>query len=382
MTWARALSWRSRRHLIDPIGTGSVTDVVRRLGPVPAWPDVAAELAIGARRTDGRLGDAARALAAGDVVKVYAFRGATHLATPQDAGAYLAVRASSRMWELPSWQSYYGLAPSDWPRFREYVRRALADGPLTRSELIAALRRSSRYRHVGTLVAEGNDTLLKPLTWQGDMGLGPVRDGEATFMGLDTIPGWAGIHDLDEAGPTVVAAYVGTHGPTTPEQVHDWFGKGLGAKRRDLTRWLARIDDRLETVTVGGDQVLVLREDVDEMRSTPPSTAVRLLPGRDPWVMAPGTSDTRIVPPAHREVVSRSANVVVTGGVVAGTWAVRGERLDVTWFAESGRVPRAALDQEAAALATLMDRPLDVAVEVVRPEIGLRPPPGRRREST
>ena len=81
-----------------------------------------------------------------------------------------------------------GLAPSDWPRFREYVRRALADGPLTRSELIAALRRSSRYRHVGTLVAEGNDTLLKPLTWQGDMGLGPVRDGEATFLGLDHPP--------------------------------------------------------------------------------------------------------------------------------------------------------------------------------------------------
>ncbi len=56
MTWARALSWRLRRHLLDPIGTGSVADVVRRLGPVPAWPDLAAELAIGARRTDGRTG--------------------------------------------------------------------------------------------------------------------------------------------------------------------------------------------------------------------------------------------------------------------------------------------------------------------------------------
>ena len=65
VTWAKALSWRLRRHLLDPVGTGSVTDVVRRLGPVPAWPDTAAELAIGARRTDGRVGDAARALAAG-----------------------------------------------------------------------------------------------------------------------------------------------------------------------------------------------------------------------------------------------------------------------------------------------------------------------------
>jgi hypothetical protein len=66
--------------------------VVARLGAVPAWPDMAAELVIGARRQDGRNGDAARALGAGNLVKVFAFRGATHLMTPLDAGAYLALR--------------------------------------------------------------------------------------------------------------------------------------------------------------------------------------------------------------------------------------------------------------------------------------------------
>ncbi|MET1058224.1 MAG: crosslink repair DNA glycosylase YcaQ family protein [Nocardioides sp.] len=364
VTWARALSWRMRRHLLDPVGTGSVADVVERLGPVPAWPDAAMELAIGARRTDGRMGDAARALAAGSVVKVYAFRGATHLMTPRDAGAYLAVRASSRMWELPSWQSYYGLAPSDWPRFRDYVRRVLADGPLTHGELLAALGRSSRYRHLARLLAEGNDTLLKPLTWQGDLALGPVRDGEATFLRLDSVAGWGGLPDLDEAGPTVVAAYLGTHGPAAPDRVHDWFGKGLGAKRKDVDRWLARLDDRLEPVTIEGEQVLALREHLDDLAKTPASSAVRLLPGRDPWVMAPGTTDTRIVPRGRREAVSRSANLVLARGVVSGTWRLRGERLDITWFEESGRVPRTALDREATTLARLVDRPLDLAVEL------------------
>ena len=221
--------------------------------------------------------------------------------------------------------------------------------PLTRSELAAALGRSSRYRHLRTIVAEGNDTLLKPLTWQGDMGLGPVRDGETTFLRLDDVRGWAGIPGLDEAGPTVVAAYLRTYGPATPDRVHDWFGKGLGAKRLAITRWLDQLDEQCEPVTIEGDRVLVLREDLDDLRTTPASTAVRLLPGRDPWVMAPGTSDTRVVPPARREVVSRSANLVVARGVVAGTWTLRGERLDIAWFKESGRVPRTALDQEATA---------------------------------
>lgn len=358
-----------RRQLLDPVGAGSVEDVVARLGAVPAWPDAAAELAIGVRRRDGRLGDVTRALAAGKLVKVFAFRGATHLMTPGDAGAYLALRASSRMWELPSWQSFYGLAPSDWPRFREYVRRTLAAGPLTRSELAAALGRSSRYRHLRTIVAEGNDTLLKPLTWQGDMGLGPVRDGEATFLRLDAVDGWGGIPELDAAGPTVLAAYLRTYGPAPADRVHDWFGKGLGARRPAITRWLDDLAERCEHVDVEGDRALALREDLDDLGATPASTAVRLLPGRDPWVMAPGTSDTRVVPPARRQVVSRSANLVVARGVVTGTWAMRGEHLDVAWFEESGPVPRTALEQEATAMSRLVERPLDLVVELAPPDL-------------
>ncbi len=351
------------RQLLDPVGTGSVVDVVERLGAVPAWPDPAMELAIGARRTDGRTGEAAQALAAKQVVKVFAFRGGMQLMAPQDAGAYLAVRASSRMWELPSWVSFYRLAPGDWPGFRDYVRSALADGPRTVSELTAALGRSSRYRHLRSIIDEGNETLLKPLCWQGDLGLAPSRDGELTFARLDDVPGWAGIPDLEEAGPKVVAAYLHTYGPADEERIHDWVGKGLGARRPAVTRWLGLLADGLETVRIEGDDVLVLTDDLDRLRATPASTAVRLLPGRDPWVMAPGTADAHVVRPARRELVSRSANLVVARGVLAGTWTLRGARLDVAWFEESGRVARQALDAEATRLSAFLGRPLELTVQ-------------------
>jgi len=362
LTWAQVLGWRVRRQLLDPVGTGSVVEVVERLGSVPAWPDPAMELAVGTRRTGGRSGDAARALADGAVVKAFTFRGGTHLMTPRDAGAYLAVRASSRMWELSSWVDFYRLGPEDWPAFRDYVRTALADGPLTLSELTAALGRSSRYRHLCSIIDGGNETLVKPLTWQGVMGLGPPRDGEATFHRLDAVPGWSGLPDLDEAGPAVVAAYLHTYGPASAERVHAWVGKGLGARRPAVSRWLGLLAARLESVDVEGDELLVLREDLDDVAGASASTAVRLLPGRDPWVMAPGSSDTRVVPAGHRDVVSRTANLVVAGGVLAGTWAVRGDRLEVGWFAESGRVPRTGLDAEAARLSAFLDRPLELRV--------------------
>src|SRR6478609_7062086 len=106
ITWASALHWRMGRHFLDPIGTGSVAQVVRRLTAVPAQFDDAAELAIRTRQQRSRPGEVARALADGRIIKTFAFRGATHLMTPEDGGVYLALRAASRMWELPSWQSY------------------------------------------------------------------------------------------------------------------------------------------------------------------------------------------------------------------------------------------------------------------------------------
>src|SRR4051812_5164053 len=127
ISWPQALAWRLRRHLLEPLGTASVHDVVQRLGAVPATPEKGAELAVAVRRSGSCAGEVADALAQGRLLRTYAFRGAAHLLTPEDGGVHLALRASSRMWERKSWQTYYDLLPSDWPDFRACVRESLAD---------------------------------------------------------------------------------------------------------------------------------------------------------------------------------------------------------------------------------------------------------------
>src|SRR5262245_39475208 len=138
-----------KRQLLDPVGTESVAGVVRRRGAVPATPYPAAELAIRTRRERSRSGEVARALTEGRLIKTFAFRGATYLLTPEEGGAYLALRSASRMWERPGWQSHFGLTPADWPLLLEAVREALADGPLTRDELGAAVTAHPKFRHLG-----------------------------------------------------------------------------------------------------------------------------------------------------------------------------------------------------------------------------------------
>ena len=156
------------------------------------------------------------------------------------------------MWELPSWQSYYGLAPSDWPFS---AGRSGRRSPTGRSPATSWGRRSPpgrRFRHLGFAFADGAGTLLKPLAWQGDMSFGPPRDGHATFQRLDTNPRWAGVPDLDEAGLRAVEAYVRAYGPATPDHVHYWLGEGLGAGRKRIRSWLAGVGDRLAEVEIDG----------------------------------------------------------------------------------------------------------------------------------
>ena len=89
ITWQQALAWRMKRQLLDPVGTLSVAEVVRRLCGVQAQVASSAELAVRVRREKSRPGEVSRALSDGRLIKTWAMRGALHLLTPEEGGAYL-----------------------------------------------------------------------------------------------------------------------------------------------------------------------------------------------------------------------------------------------------------------------------------------------------
>ena len=357
VTWAQGLAWRLRQQSLDSPSSGSVADIVRRLGAVLSTDGPLAELAVGTRRTASSPGDLAAALADGEVIEVYAFRGARHYLAADEGGIYLALRSAGRQWELPSWVEHYRLTPSDWPEFRAAVRGALSDGPLTVGELGEALARHPAYRHLRPVFDAGAGTLIKPLTWQGDVSLGPRRDGLHTLQRLDSNPRWSTIPDLDEAGPRAITAYFRTYGPATLDHLHYWFGEGLSAGRKRLATWFSELGDRLAAVDVDGTLAYVVRDDVDALEAAVPSDAVRFLPGHDQWVIGPGTKDVHVTPPALRDLVTRKANPVVVGGVVRGTWTRVGDEVTVTWLDERRR-PDHEIEREAARLADILGRDL------------------------
>ena len=362
LTWPQVLAWRMRRQLLDPIGHASVPEVVRRLCGIQAQVASSAELAVRVRRATSRPGEVARALSDGGLIKTWAMRGTLHLLTPKDAGAVLSVVASGRSWELPSWERYFGMTSKHWDALRLTVREALEGKTLTREELIEAIVAQRSLSHLGEELRSGWGTLFKPLAWQGDLCFGPSRANRVTFMRPEAASSrWAGVLEPDDAAAIVIVAYLRAYGPATIANFRRWLGHGR-AGARQVRGWFGALGRRLAEVEVDGDDTYVLAEDLDEIALARPTTAVRLLPGFDQYVLGPGTEDAHVMSPKRRTAVSRQsgwiAPIVVAGGVVRGTWVVDGEDLRVDWFKEAGRPPRTQLESEVARLSAILGRDL------------------------
>lgn len=362
LTWPQVLAWRMRQQLLDPIGKSSVPEVVRRLCGVQAQVASSAELAVRVRRTSSRPGEVARALSEGKIIKTWAMRGTLHLLTPKDAGAFLSIMAAGRSWELPSWERYFGMSAKHWDLLRPAVRQALQGKTLTREELIAAIVAQRGLGHLGEALRSGWGTLLKPLAWQGDLCFGPSRGSRVTFVRPEAASSqWAGVLEPDEAAALVIVAYLRAYGPATIANFRNWMSRGRVSARRIRT-WFGALGDRLAQIDVDGDHSYVLAEHLDEIASARPTTAVRLLPGFDQYVLGPGTEDSHVLSPKRRTAVSKQsgwiAPIVVAGGIVKGTWEVDGEDLRVGWFKEAGKPPRTRIDEEVERLSTILGRSL------------------------
>jgi hypothetical protein len=368
ISWEQALAWRMRRHLLDPVGRQPVAAVVRRLCGVQTQVASSAELAVRVRRETSGRGEVGRALSDGRLIKTWAMRGALHLLTPEEGGSFLALMAAGRSWERPSWQRYFGLTPDVLELLRGAVREALESSPLTRDELVDTVTNRRGLAHLAEGLRSGWGTLLKPLAWQGDLCFGPRRGGRVTFVRPEVVSSrWAGVPDPEEAAPVAVAAYLAAYGPATVERFGSWLAGGWFGKRR-LQTWFGTLGDRLAEVEVDGERAYVLAEDVDELASVRPTTAVRLLPGFDQYVLGPGTGDGHVVPAARRAAVSKQSGwispVVIAGGVVSGTWDVEGDELRIAWFREAGTPPRKALDSEVERLSAILDRDLRATISL------------------
>ncbi|WP_106401915.1 DNA glycosylase AlkZ-like family protein [Actinocorallia populi] len=315
LTWPQVFAWRMRRQFLTvPEEHGDPVAVTRRLAGVQAQVASAAVQALAVRG----------AVLSGDVaenglIRTWAMRGTLHLLPREDAPAYLALCATVRNWEKPSWTKAFGATPADLEAIAEAAREALDGVALTREELTEAVVARTGSEHLRQALGSGWGPLLKPLAWWGVLRHGPSRGGKATF----TSPGFGEFPAPEEAARVVLRAYLGAHGPATPPMFDNWLMR-RASRKSDVKRWFAALDGELSAVSVEGEEMYALTCELDALLDTAPSSAVRLLGPFDQYVLGAGTDAVHLIPPDRRSEVSRAAGwiapVVLHRGRVAGTW--------------------------------------------------------------
>jgi hypothetical protein len=324
VSWNQVLAWRLRRQYVDPLGDVDAGEIVSRLCGVQAQVASAAEFAVAVRQQKPAPETIVPSLADGSLVKTWAMRGTLHLFRSAEAANYLSLLAAARIWAKPTWQRAFGATPEQVEELCEVAGQILDGQVMTRDELVRAVVAQGRLAGMETQLRSGWGSLLKPLAWTGVLCYGPSRGKSVTFTSpASLIPDWKPLPEPDEAAPAVIRAYLGAYGPSTPEVFDKWLSRS-SHKKTTVRRWFHDVGEGLTEVDIEGQRGFLCTEHVDELASTAPSDAVRMLGAFDQYVLGPGTGDTVILPREHRSDVSRTAGwispIVVAGGRVVGVW--------------------------------------------------------------
>jgi len=348
-----ARSWLTERATSDRL-----VEVVGRLCGVHAQVQAAAELQLAARVDGITQGDVRAALwERRSLVKAWTLRGTLHLHPAAELPLWHAARRAvlrSADQGLPAWRDPAGdvhpaLGAREVEKVRATVWEVLDGRCLLREELAEAV-----VKRVG---ARARERLRSGFAFfLADLCQGPPQGARITLARPDQwIEGWRDV-DEDEALREVGLRFLRTYGPSRPAELCQWLASSA-FKVPEARLLFEKLGAELEEIEVEGRRCFVLAGD----RSFPPPTsAVRLLPEYDVYVMGFRERDL-LVPEPVRELIAihgrgryegpAGVRLVLVDGVAAGLWnrRRRGLRieLDVRLAVRVGRATRKELELEA-----------------------------------
>jgi len=317
------------QRLAPGAGVSSPAAAARAVLGIQAQDLRAAGLAIRARVP----GADPAAIGRADLIRTWTARGTAHLIAADDLPWIDALTGPRNRRRFDALMIKRGnLATAE--AIRPAALEILADGPMTRAELIGRLDEHG----LPTLGPSSINILMPWLASTGEV----VGRADGTFRRADPPPPV----DAEDALATLGRRYLAGYGPAGPEDLARWSGLPITACRRAL----AAAD---EAVPAGGD-LLALPETAAATPEPPPP----LLLGAFDTAMLGWRRREPLVAAAHDRSLMPGGGiirpVVVVGGRAAGTWKLEGSgarrRIVFAWFEEPA--PLADLRTEIEAVGS------------------------------
>lgn len=297
------------------------------------------------------------------LVKTWCMRATVHLLPSADFSAYIQATGPDAIRSEKRWMSKYGLNDQVVDKAVSAIFEALADGPLTRTELGERVARLAG-QDLRQWVERGWGGLVKIAALRGLVCFGPDRGREVTFVRVkDWLPGAQDGADEEgrcpktrseprrrwprelevpaavEPRPNTLSAqafllssYLASYGPAQIADFSYWSGISAASARQALEL----LRDEIARVTVDGEESLLLREDLSEAQEADfDGPVVNLLPRFDPYMLG-HRQKSHLVGEAQYKAIYRKAGwvspVLLVDGRAAGVWEVerRGSSLAVS----------------------------------------------------
>jgi hypothetical protein len=313
---------------------GSAEEVAGRLLAIQAQDPRGARLAIRARSAGLSASDVDAALARRSLVVTWLNRGTLHL-----------VRAADYWWLHPLTTpqlrtgnsrrlAQEGVPPEDAERAVAAVRAALADGPLTRSQLRERVA-AAGVRTEGQAMAH----ILATASIRGLIVRGPAGGRDQAFV---LVQDWLGAPppamSREAALGELARRYLAGHAPAADRDLAQWAGIGL----RDARLGLARCGAVQRT------------DGLAQLPASPQRAAAALPPplllgAFDPLLLGWASRDPVVGP--HRRIVTAGGlfrPFALAGGRAVATWSIAHGQVVLAPFAPLDAATRAALNTDAA----------------------------------
>lgn len=313
-----------------------VIDATRHLLAVQAQDPRAARLALRARVSDCRTAAVDYALSTErSLVITWVNRGTLHLVAAEDEPLLHALTTPQLRTSSERRLRQEGVSEAAEKRGIAALVKALGDdGPLTRAQIRELLERA-RVPTAGQALVH----VLFRATLDGLIVRGPMIGSDHAFA---LVADWLGDRpkvDRDRGLAELARRYLAGHGPADDRDLAKWAQLSL----RDARAGLQAIAPELEQRP---DGLVDLRRD-----AVAPLPPPRLLGPFDPLLL--GWRSRSFVLDTAPEVVTVNGiirAVALIRGRVAGTWALRGGRVELRLWHRQSRAPTAALKREASAV--------------------------------
>jgi hypothetical protein len=369
-SWDAVCAWRLARQRLEPRATAAeLVDVASALCGLHAQLTSSAELTLWARIEHLSPGALRAALwEERTLVKTWAMRGTLHLLPSDELALWLAGlrrRAERHYLNGPRLRSF-GITRELAEQAVIAVGAALGGDPLTREELAQRIEQQTGSAAIGELARESWGGLLKPAAARSLLCFAPGAGQTVRFTRPDTWLGPQPAVDETAAEDAVTRRFLGAYGPAGADDLSRW----LGAPGAWGKRLLARLGDELCEVDVEGRTGWLLRADLPSLLAAQPSSAVRLLPAFDQYVVGVTKHTDRLMPADLLARVYRQQGwlspVVTVGGRLVGTWRSEVKRrqllLSVDAFTPLSRPVRHAVEAEAQRLTAFLGLDLSLSV--------------------